>query len=175
MRDEDTKQVSWLDPRIEVRASPIHGRGLFATELIRASELVIRWIGEVLPNTELDALKTRDRYDCAALSEDTIIVFAGDDPVIHGNHSCDPNLWIEGPIELSARREIGPGVEVTADYGMMSDDPTWAMPCSCGSPLCRGIIRGDNWKRSELQKRYEGHFTPYLARRFGMVAATEPS
>ena len=166
MDGEHTGRVSWLDPRVKVRASPIHGQGLFAREPIRSGEVIVRWGGEVLPISELAGLKSRERYDCAALSDDTIIVFAGDDPVIYGNHSCDPNLWMESPTTLSTRRDVRPGEEITVDYAVLSDDPTWVMPCSCGSPLCRGSIRGDDWLRADLQERYRGHFAPYLTRRF---------
>lgn len=164
--NEHTRSISWVDPRISRGVSPIHGRGLFATKAIRAGAVVIRWHGKVLPIRELEALKTRDRYDCAALSEDSIIVFAADDPAIYGNHSCDPNLWMESETTLSARRDIQPGEELTTDYGTMSDDPAWSMPCSCASPLCRGVIRGDDWTHPDLQERYHGHFVPYLSRRF---------
>ena len=148
---EPSRSVSWLDPRIRLGASTIHGQGLFATAAIRAGEVVVRWHGEVLPVRELETLKTRDRYDCAALSEDSIIVFATDDPAVYGNHSCDPNLWMESETTISARRDIQPSEELTTDYGTMSDDPTWSMLCGCGSPLCRGVIRGDDWTRRDLQ------------------------
>lgn len=166
MKSEPIRDISWLDPRIEVRESPIHGLGFFATAPIGAGEVIVRWGGEVLPIAELDMLKTRERYDCAALSADTIIVFADCDPVIHGNHSCDPNLWMEGATTQSARRDIEPGEEITMDYAVLSDDPSWIMPCCCGSSLCRREIRGDDWKRPELQRRYRGHFAPYLGERF---------
>lgn len=159
---------------MEVRASPIHGQGLFAAEPVRSGDVIVRWGGTVLPIAELDTLKSRERYDCAALSEDTIIVFADTDPVIHGNHSCDPNLWMVGPTALSARRDIGPGEEITVDYAVLSDDATWVMLCSCGSSLCRRLIRGDDWMRPDLQERYHGHFAPYLARRFEIARETEP-
>jgi len=163
--------VSWLDPRIEVGDSAIHGKGLVARESVRAGEVVIRWGGEMLPLAALDDLKTRERYDCAALSEDTIIVFAAEDPVIYGNHSCDPNLWMESETAISVRRDIAAGEELTIDYAVLSDDPTWSMGCACGSPLCRGVVRGDDWARPELQERYRGHFAPYLTRRYRREAS----
>jgi hypothetical protein len=148
-----------------VRPSPIHGLGLFAREPIPAGALVAQWGGEILPLAELESLKTRPRYDCAALSDDMIIVFREDDPIIHGNHSCDPALWMANDVTLTARRDVAAGEEITVDYALHSDDPAWEMACACGSPQCRHIIRGDDWKRPELQERYEGHFVPYLNRR----------
>src|SRR5579859_3837756 len=97
---------SWLDPRIVVAPSAIHGLGLHAREPIAAGETVIRWRGEELPVSALASLKLGPRYDCATLSESTIMVFSSDDPVIRGNHSCDPNLWMDGSVAESARRDI---------------------------------------------------------------------
>ena len=31
---------------------------------------------------------------------------------------------------------------------------------------CRERITGEDWRRPELQKRYAGHFLPYIERRF---------
>jgi len=36
------------------------------------------------------------------------------------------------------------------------------MECRCGSPLCRGVITGDDWRRTDLQARYRGHFSPFI-------------
>jgi uncharacterized protein len=66
---------------------------------------------------------------------------------------------------LTPRREIGAAEEITVDYALHSDDPEWEMECACGSPLCRHLVRGDDWTRPDLQERYAGHFMPYLNRR----------
>jgi hypothetical protein len=34
-------------------------------------------------------------------------------------------------------------------------------------PGCRGVVRGTDWKRPELQERYASWFSSYLARRIG--------
>jgi SET domain-containing protein len=161
--------ISWLDPRITVGPSAIHGMGLFARAPIAAGDVVIRWRGETLPVSDLDRLKELQRYDCAAISESAIIVFRPDDPVIRGNHSCDPNLWMEDAVSESARHDIAPGEELTVDYALHSDDPSWQMACACGSALCRRVITGGDWRRPDLQKRYAGHFSPHLTARFASL------
>src|SRR5664280_2496511 len=58
-------------------------------------------------------------------------------------------------------RTIDPGEELLIDYAMGKATPDeW--DCTCGSPLCRGVITGDDWKIKELQRRYKGYFTPYV-------------
>ncbi len=155
-----------MDGRIAVAPSDIHGLGLRATAAVAKGELLIRWGGEIVPKSRLEGLKRLARYDCAAISEDEIILFALDDPVVRGNHSCDSNLWMADATSISARRTIGPGEELTIDYGLLSDDAAWTMQCVCGSAACRGVVTGWDWKRPDLQERYAGHFVPYLERRF---------
>jgi hypothetical protein len=165
--------MSWIDSRVDIRPSLIHGLGHFAREPVPAGTLMAQWVGEIMPAGELDSLKTRPRYDCAAISEDAIIVFREDDPIIHGNHSCDPALWMSGGLALTARRDIAAGEEITVDYALHSDDAAWEMACACGSPLCRHVVRGDDWKRPDLQERYRGHFVPYLNTRIAQL--TKPA
>lgn len=167
------ERVSWLDPRIIVGPSAIHGLGLHAREPIVAGEVIIRWRGEILPVSELERLKERPRYDCATFSDSTIMVFSSNDPLIRGNHSCDPNLWMDDTVTESARRDIAAGEELTVDYALHSDDPSWQMKCVCGSALCRSIITGSDWKRPALQELYAGHFSPHLTARFANLAQRE--
>jgi len=159
------RSVSWLDPRVEVRSSPVEGNGLFATERINAGEVVSIMGGEVLPATALETVKTRPKYSSAFIAADLIIVLRDGDPVTFGNHSCDPNLWMRDGVSEEAQRDIAPGEELTVDYALHTDDPAWSMPCHCGSPLCRHVVRGDDWRLPELQRRYAGHFSPFIDER----------
>lgn len=102
------------------------------------------------------------------------MIFRPDDPVIYGNHSCDPNLWMEHAVTVSACRDIAASEELTVDYGLHSDDPTWEMICHCTARLCRKLITGTDWRLSELQERYNHHFSPYLRAKFERLG-TGPS
>ena len=87
----------------------------------------------------------------------------GDNPGYFINHSCDSNVWMDGAFALVARRQVVPGEELTIDYALIEAEvDVWDFECECGSPLCRGIVRGDDWRRPDLQERYRGHFTPYI-------------
>lgn len=79
------------------------------------------------------------------------------------NHSCDPNVWMDDEVTLSARRDVGEGEELTADYVLWGSDGDWS--CACDSPLCRGRVTTEDWRLPELQERYEGHFSPFIGRR----------
>lgn len=39
------------------------------------------------------------------------------------------------------------------------------MECDCGKPVCRHVVGGADWRRPELQRRYAGWFSRYLADR----------
>lgn len=84
------------------------------------------------------------------------------------NHSCDPNLWMENEVTLSARRDIAKGEELTADYAMWTTNlllegaSCYRFECNCSSDLCRNFITADDWKSSALRKRYKDHFSPYI-------------
>jgi hypothetical protein len=160
---------AWIDPRIAVRPSPIHGRGMFAAEPIRAGEVVIIWGGELFTAEDIRACKAR-MSSVAALDEDVYLADPVDDPDgpdYFLNHSCDPNVWMRDAVTLIARRDITPGEELTADYALWEADDDWTLPeeCCCGSRLCRTIITGGDWRLAALQERYAGHFSPLLNRR----------
>lgn len=162
----------WLHPAVVVRDSPIDGDGLFATAPIKAGEAVSRLGGRLVSDAELQSIfETSDQYvDTVSIAEDVNLVLPPRQPSGYGNHSCEPNLWwatsagADG-YTLVARRDIGPGEEVTNDYGASTSDPHWAMECSCGSAICRGVVTGDDWRHRELQDRYGDHWAPVLRNR----------
>ena len=48
---------------------------------------------------------------------------------------------------------------------MIDGDSEERMECRCGTPSCRGVVTGDDWRLPELQARYAGSFSWYLAER----------
>ncbi len=70
-------------------------------------------------------------------------------------------------------RDIQTNEEITWDYAMAENDE-WEMPCECGSPICRGIVRGFRFLPIELRRRYAGflsewHFDPYVFEAAGEI------
>ena len=141
-------------PPVEVRSSPIHGRGVFATRRIRAGTRIIEYTGERISSEEADA-----RYDDDAMEEHHTFLFGVDeDTVIDAsrcgnearfiNHSCDPNceaVLENGRVFIEAIRTIQPGEELTYDYALEREgpyQPSWdrLYACRCGAPNCRGTL-----------------------------------
>ena len=87
-----------------------------------------------------------------------------DGGMIFSNHSCAPNIGIQGQIVFLALHDIEPGEELTHDWAT-TDDDTYEMPCNCGAQHCRGLITGQDWRRKDLQAKYRGYIAWYLQRK----------
>jgi len=169
------RKKSWIDPRIKITSSLLHGKGMFAVAPIKQGEVVVIW---ALPNTYKTGEEAKRAAAKGIAKGKTIQVFQIDeglfsveekdaDPTYFMNHSCDPNVWMKDEVTLIARRDIKPNEELTIDYALMEADEDWvaSWECACGSPLCRKRYTGKDWRLSELQDRYHGHFTPLINRR----------
>ena len=84
--------------------------------------------------------------------------------MMHLNHSCEPNLGLQGQIVFVALRDILRDEELTIDYAMTDDEP-YEMRCTCGSESCRGVITGRDWMEKEIQRKYDGYFSWFIQRR----------
>jgi uncharacterized protein len=139
---------------IEVRDSPLHGFGVFATKRIKKGTRVIEYLGERVSHAEADR-----RYDDKDEADNHTFLFIVDgrtviDAGVDGNearfvnHGCDPNC--ESVIEnrrvfIEAIRDIAPGEELTYDYQIQreaSDPPNvdTIFACRCGAASCRGTM-----------------------------------
>lgn len=77
------------------------------------------------------------------------------------NHSCEPNAWLEG-LDWVARRPIREGEPVTIDYATLYGPVMTEFTCQCGSPHCRGVIRGTDHLEPWVEERYGDHVSPYV-------------
>jgi uncharacterized protein len=141
--------------RFVTRSSGIHGKGVFATEMIRKGTRLIEYRGE---RSTMEAVCERPHSDPAnphhtfifGLSDGTVI-----DASINGNssrwinHSCDPNCEAieedDGRLFIYALRTIRAGDEITFDYRLSWDEPVAERPieahrCGCGTLKCRGTM-----------------------------------
>jgi uncharacterized protein len=138
---------TWLNPKIEVRSSPIQGKGLFAAEPIAKGEQLTRNGEEdytIMTDEEFKAFtKAASSYDAMALGNGrhrVSKVSRDQDPSNYGNHSCDPTAEMTTS-GLVAKRDIKTGEEITSDYALHSSKD-WTMACNCGAPNCRKVVRG---------------------------------
>ena len=160
--------LTYRSPKTEVRPSPIQGQGLFARVPIAACEIVAVKGGHVLTGSEWASLEPALGAAEIQIADDLFIAPVREDhrpgSMLYTNHSCDPNLAIQGQIVLVAMRDIRPGDELTIDWAT-TDDGDYELECRCGSPRCRGLVTGKDWTRPELQARYQGWFCWFLQRK----------
>ena len=162
---------SWISPKVKVRQSIVHGRGIVAVSEIPRGEAILVWGGANYTDEAgaLEALKQGrsvmqwddDVFSCEVEGDE------GNTESFLINHSCDPNAWMDGVYTICARRDICPGEEVVADYALWEADEShvssWS--CQCGARLCRGRVTGADWKDPRLREQYRGHFSPLLNKR----------
>ncbi|PYK38961.1 MAG: SET domain-containing protein-lysine N-methyltransferase [Verrucomicrobia bacterium] len=172
--------LSYLSPKTEVRESKIHGRGLFATADIAKDEVIAVKGGHIISRKQLREKVTPQLGPVEIqIGEDLFIAPVTEDEregsMLYSNHSCDANLGMRGEITFVAMRNIRAGEELTHDWAT-TDDDDYSIACKCGSPKCREILSGKDWQRPELQQRYAGYFSAYLARKIAAGRdATEPT
>ena len=166
--------LSYRSLKTQVRESKIHGRGLFATTDIAKNEIVAVKGGHITSREELREITPRlgpveiqidDHLFIAPVTEEE-----RESSMLYSNHSCDANIGMRGQITFVAMRDIRAGEELTHDWAMTDDDDDYAVECKCGATNCRGRLTGKDWQRPELQKRYAGYFSAYLARKIAMQA-----
>jgi hypothetical protein len=165
---------SYCTPKLELRpCAEKGGFGLFAVEPILAGELLAMWGGQVVTEEDLGLLPVERQTHGIQIQEQLYLI-----PVTHGepgdyfNHSCDPNCGLDSPISLVAMRDIATGEEACFDYAMSDSSDYDEFDCHCGASNCRGVVTGRDWQRPELQKRYNGFFSPYLQRRIEKLLQT---
>jgi SET domain-containing protein len=160
--------LTYRSPKTDVRPSPIHGKGLFAVRPIAKGEIVAVKGGHVLTAREWAALESALGSAEIQISDDLFIApvtqAERNDSMLYTNHSCEPNLAIQGQIVLVAMRDIVPGEELTIDWAT-TDDGDHEMQCRCGSAHCRGTVTGKDWMKRELQEKYRGWFCWFLQRK----------
>lgn len=158
---------SWINPKIEIKNSPVSGRGMFALEKINVGEDILTFGGDYIDTASADE-ERRDGKLVMQWDEDLFTAEdRGDDDTYFVNHSCDGNTWMKDAFGLIARRDIFPGEEITADYALWEADENYISQwkCQCGSNKCRGRVTGLDWQQPELQERYAEHFSPLINKR----------
>ena len=138
-------------PVIRIDASCVHGRGVYATNLIKNGTRIIEYTGKRIPDEKRIEDNNSSHTFYFGLDNGLVI-----DPRIGGNdarwinHSCNPNceaIEEEDRIFIYAMRDIAPGEELFYDYALEIAEPLTEQArkqyeCLCGHPQCRGTMIG---------------------------------
>lgn len=150
-------------PKVRTGRSAIHGRGVFAARALRRGEVAFRLTGPLVPwdrVTPNGIQVWRDAY------------LEPEPPGRHLNHACQPNAEVTRGLAVRARRAIPRGEEITIDYCSVVLWEPWRMPCACGAPRCRRVVRA--WGRTPpaVRRRYPRPLFAWLER--GVVPSGIP-
>lgn len=162
--------VKQVNAFCEIRQSPIHGRGVFASRRIRKGTRILQYLGERIDKEEsnrrgLALFEASKKTGGAAV----YIFDLNDEWDLDGNkdyndarlinHSCDPNSEMindEDQLWLYAIRDILPAEEITFDYGYDLEH-FLDHPCRCGKEGCVGyIVSRTQWKQLRRRLRRMG-------------------
>jgi uncharacterized protein len=157
--------LSYISSKATVKESSIHGQGLFALEPISKGEIVCIKGGYIFNGKTLRSMPEWYRAAEIPIADNLFIGPLNADEragsMIFSNHSCEPNIGVQGQIIFVAMRDIQAGEELTHDWAT-TDDDDYEMECKCGSGNCRQIITGRDWQRKDLQAKYRGYMSWYL-------------
>jgi uncharacterized protein len=160
-------QNSKTKPKIVVRASGVHGKGVYAQQAIAAGETLIEYTGERISWPEAQRRHPHDPLD----EHHTFYFHINEEVVIDAkfggnssrwiNHACEPNCEAseEGErIFIKALRDLQAGEELFYDYGLIIDERYTPKlkreyECRCGSPTCRRTMLAPKRANKRLSKR----------------------
>jgi uncharacterized protein len=155
----------------------IEGRGMVATGLIKAGEVISRLepnepmilIADVLrmSPSEQDAI-LQYAYEC---SPTHLVCEQGEEKFM--NHSCDPNTWWLDNETMVARRDIQPGEEITYDYATTEIVIPYTMTCRCGSAICRGVVSNNDYLDPVWQARFGDHLPTHTRQAIARAKAPQ--
>ncbi len=160
-----------------VRASPLHGTGVFAARDIPADTQIFAYTGRRLTSEQADArwpVNPDDPYHTFYFSLSCGLVIDGGqrgNDARWVNHSCAPNCEArendEGTrVTIHALCDIPAGTELLYDYGLVTEEkltPTLKRHyrCLCGAPDCRGTMLAVTLpaaeKPAKRKKAKDGH------------------
>jgi D-alanine-D-alanine ligase-like ATP-grasp enzyme len=133
-----------------MKGNSIAGFGIYAAQPIKAGDILFK--GEEKPQrivtkAHVDRFwseeeKTLFRHYAYPISQEVYILWDNNPSEwAPQNHSCEPNTVYQG-LNVVALRNIEPGEELTLDYADLLNETAEPFDCQCGTPSCRGTIKG---------------------------------
>jgi len=165
-----------MNQKLVVRKTKLNGNGIYASGDIKKNELLNIAGGYVMTADEESKLPEKFRDSGLQIAENFVLSNKKELEIEDSgyfNHSCEPNAGFHGQIFLVAMRNIKRGEEITFDYAMVlhqsKNVKKYKMKCLCGEKYCRGFITDSDWKKKELQKKYDGYFQYFLQEKINKI------
>ena len=163
------KGVSDIVSQLEVKNSPIQGKGLFTKNNIRKGTSLFEIRGESFRH-EYDPSLSDQNPNWIGIGYEQWLQLQPGDIAIYLNHSCNPNVIINEKSALITIAPIKRYEELLLDYSTTELDPYWKMNCSCGAAQCRKLLRSFQFLPDELQNKYRKYLSPSFSSTVQVVA-----
>jgi len=165
---ENPVNFTWITPKSEVKQSdiPDSGNGRFATEDIEEGELILILGGLMLTEDEYQQIRKRFPFVSGLLiHEDFKIHQVNILSDYNGtlNHSCGPNVYIDGQVAIKTLKPVKAGEEFFLDYGTIANqDLVLFENCQCGDQHCRKYITCKDWLSPTFRAEMAFYFSHHL-------------
>lgn len=157
-----------LLPTVIVKASPIHGVGLFATQDIPRGSVVWHpcrqcevWTSEEAACLSKLHFQFLDEYGYCLVDGGRLLPCSN---AYLMNHACNAAVLDFGLDFGIAVRDIKSGEEITCDYRTFLSDPSWHVQCACGDHNCAGEFSSLDGRSVALQRHWRGQLTDTVCR-----------
>jgi SET domain-containing protein len=169
MKKIEEREFSWMNPSLEIRDTEKYGKGIFAKEDIKKNKILTIFGGYVKTIIEEEKLDSSISDEGIQISDNLCFGILRKEDLEGAsffNHSCNPNAGFKGQIFLVSMRRIKKDEEICFDYAMVLSKSKGAkfykIKCECKSVNCRKLITDNDWKKKDLQRKYDGFFQWYL-------------
>ncbi len=151
--------MKFKSKKIYAGKSKLHGKGVFAKELIKNNSIITRFYGVIkfkINKNKRDALSHPNwigvkRHNWIEVKSPQVFI----------NHSCDPNASTKG-LTVIAIKEIKKNEEITIDYSLIEGDDRWEMNCSCNESNCRKFIKSVQYLPKQVFEKYLPNVPAYF-------------
>ncbi len=159
--DEGIERHKKKQKKYTMKGNSISGYGIYANKDIEKGEVVFQGEGRSQKIATLNYIRDHwtvkelenFRKYAYPLSKEVFLLW-DENPAEWApqNHSCEANTEYFG-LDVVASRLIKKDEELTLDYALFLDDTMEPFECSCGTPSCKGLIKGTKENSVSLRER----------------------
>ncbi len=137
-----------------INKSSIHGKGVFASFDLKKGDLIDYLYGNLIKIKKNEINKKFPLSSQNWIGVGVNKWIDPDLPFVSINHSCSPNVGIQGERSFRAIRDIKKDEELVFDYAISEVDLLRPMKCSCNCSNCRKEIRSIQFLSKKTLNKY---------------------